>query len=116
LQKIEAMINFQFTHFTKYPAVIMLIFAETSFQYNTVLSKAVRMIMEQKQKMVSQIIESGQQEGSIRNDVSATQLTTMIMGSMRLTVLRWKLSNFDFDLIDEGKELWKTIEILIKKD
>lgn len=115
LEKIKGMMDFQFSHFTKNPAVIMVIFAETSFQYDNILSKSVSEIMTQKRNMVSKIVQVGQQEGSIRDDLDADQLTTMIMGSMRFTVLRWRLADFGFDLLKEGKTLWKTIEILIKK-
>lgn len=114
-EKIRAMIDFQFKHFTKYPAVIMVIFAETSFQYDSQLSKIVSEIMIQKSKMVSNIIESGQKEGSIRPDVAPDQLATMIMGSMRFTILKWRLSNFDFNLTKEGETLWNTLELLIEK-
>ena len=115
IDKVKGMIEFQFNHFTKFPAVIMVIFAETSFQYDSVLSKAVSDIMNQKRMMVAKIIHSGQEEGNIRSDVSAEQLTTTVMGSMRFTVLRWRLSNFEFDLIKEGEILWKTIGLLIRK-
>lgn len=114
-EKVKAMMDFQFNHFSKYPAVIMVIFAETSFQYDKVLSEAVAEIMVQKKEMVTKMVKSGQADCHIRADISAEQLATMIMGSMRFTVLRWRLSNYDFDLVKEGKKLWETIDLLIKK-
>ena len=114
LMKIRAMMEFQFNHFTKNPAVIMVVFAETSFQYNNVLSLAVANILTQKTTMVNKIIKSGQAEGSIRDDIATEQLVTMIIGSMRFTLLRWRLSGFNFSLLDEGAKLWSTIELLIK--
>ena len=116
IEKVKGMIDFQFAHFTKYPAVIMVIFAETSFQYDSILSKAVSEIMIQKRKIVSKIVQSGQQEGNIRDDIEAKQLASMIMGSMRFTVLNWRLSDFNVDLLKEGRTLWTTIELLIKKN
>jgi len=115
-EKIKAMIDFQFKHFTKFPAVIMVIFSETSFQFDSQLSQTVSGIMLQKSKMVSSIIESGQQDGTIRKDIAPDQLATVIMGSMRFTILKWKLSKFNFDLIQEGETLWKTIDLLLKED
>lgn len=116
LEKINGIIDFQFNHFTKYPAVIMVIFAETSFQYDMALSQIVSEILEQKKTMVTEIIEFGQKEGDIRKDIVAEQLATTVMGSMRFTILRWRLSNFKFDLINEGKELFKTLKLLIKQN
>ncbi|MBD77344.1 MAG: TetR family transcriptional regulator [Crocinitomicaceae bacterium] len=115
LEKLEQMMKFQFNHFSNNPAVIMVIFAETSFQYDNVLSKMVVEILEQKQLLVSQIIRMGQDGGSIRKDIDATQLATLIMGSMRFTVLRWRLSDFSFDLRKKGVSLWQSTEKLIKK-
>ena len=114
-EKIKAIIDFQFNHFNKNPAVIMVIFSETSFQYDNILSKTVAEIMNQKKAMVDTIILNGQQENSIRNDIEASQLTNIIMGSMRFTILRWRLSNFEKNLIKERNKLWITIETLIKK-
>jgi len=114
LNKIKSIIDFQFNHFAKYPAVIMVIFSETSFQNDKKLSEIVKGIIDQKRFMIESIIEFGQSDGSIRKDVDFKQLTTIILGSMRLTVLNWRLSEFNFDLIDQSKELWKTIEKLIK--
>ena len=113
-EKIKRMIDFQFNHFIKYPAVIMVIFAEVSFQHNSQLSNVVSEIMDQKSQMVTNIIEGGQKDGSIRKDVNSKQLTNIIMGSMRFTILKWRLSNFDFNLKKEGDKLWKTIETLIQ--
>ena len=61
------------------------------------------------------IIESGQKNNSIRNDISAQQLCVLIMGSMRLTVLRWRLSNFSFNLVKEGNTLQQTLKLLLIK-
>jgi AcrR family transcriptional regulator len=115
LVKIESIIKFQFNHFQKNPAVIMVIFSETSFQYNSILSDVVAKIMKQKNKMLVGIIDEGKKKGEIRADISSEQLATIIMGSMRLTVLKWKLTNFNSDLTKEGEILWSTINKLIKK-
>ncbi|PHS66778.1 MAG: TetR family transcriptional regulator [Flavobacterium sp.] len=116
LDKINKMIDFQFDHFTKFPSVVMVIFSETSFQYDNTLSKVVSDIIAQKRVMVSKIITSGQDEGSIRNDIGAEQLTTVVLGSMRLTVLEWRLSNYNFSLTKKGLILCRSIEILLKKE
>lgn len=115
LTKLNTIIEFQFKHFTENPAIIMVIFSETSFQYNSVLSGVVSKIMAQKEKMLTEIITKGQEDGELRKDIKAQQLATILMGSMRLTVLRWRLSNFEFDLEKEGVVLWSTIELIMKK-
>lgn len=108
IQKLETIMDFQFNTFSNNPAIVMVIFAETSFQYEKVLSEAVLKILTQKKKMIEEIIVFGQKDGSVRNDVNASYLASTFMGSMRFTILRWRLSNYNFNLIEEGVSLWSS--------
>ena len=113
VEKLKTIMDFQFNHFKENPSIITIIFSESSFQY--FVAEVIRKMIKKRNQKLIQILKDGQIEGGIRNDISAKQLATIIMGSMRLTVLNWKLSNFETDLTKEGKELWQTIEKLIKK-
>lgn len=115
LQKLKEITDFKFQHIQNNPSIIMVIFSETSFQYNSILANLVARIMNQRNKKLIGIIEQGQKEGGIKDDISADKIATIIMGSMRFTVLKWKLEDFKTDLELEGRELWNTIEQLIKK-
>jgi AcrR family transcriptional regulator len=112
--KIISMLNFQFAHFSKFPAIIMVIFSETSFQYNNELSEVVLGIMERKKELVAKIIEHGQKQKAIRSDVGSSELATVIMGSMRFTVLKWRLNKYSYDIIKEGNVLKETFKTLLK--
>ena len=104
-EKLVRIMEFQFKVFSKKPAIVMVIFAETSFQYDKKLSAVVLQILTQKKKMIEEIILSGQNDGSIRKDIEAPNLAAFFMGSMRFTVLRWRLNDYNFDLEKEGKSL-----------
>lgn len=115
LEKLESFITFLFNRFVQNPAIIMIIFAETSFQNEVQLSEQVHSILKQKKMVFEQVILAGQDDGSIRDDISNKQLATIYMGSLRLTVLRWRLSDMGFDLMKEGEILWSTLsKIFIK--
>ena len=111
---IEEILKFKFAHIEKNPALVMVIFSETSFQYNSVLSKVVRKILEQRTKKIITLIEIGQQEGSIRQDIDAVQLATIVLGCIRTTILSWKLAGFKTDLKSDGEKIWETLKILLK--
>jgi AcrR family transcriptional regulator len=115
LEKVHQLIKYQFNMFTSNPAVIMVIFAETSFQYDKKLSKTVSKLLQQKKQLVINILNEGVRDGSVRNDTDVEQLTSIILGSMRFNVLQWRLSNFDFDMNLKGAELWKTLNLLLRK-
>ncbi|MEJ6736733.1 MAG: TetR/AcrR family transcriptional regulator [Flavobacteriales bacterium] len=112
--KIQRLMEFQFNHFSKNPAVVMVIFSETSFQYDEQLSKVVLSILTQKKTLLENIIQLGQKDKSIRADFEPSQLADIIMGSMRFTILRWRLNNFDFNLTKEGDKLWETTRKILK--
>ena len=115
LVKFQKILKFKFGHIKKNPALVMIIFSETSFQYSSILSSVVSKIMEQRSKKIIKLLEEGQKNNEIRNDVEAEQLATIIMGGIRKTILSWKLGGFKSDLSLEGEKLWITINKLIKK-
>ncbi|MBT5859400.1 MAG: TetR/AcrR family transcriptional regulator [Flavobacteriales bacterium] len=115
LNKFEKILEYKFTHIEKNPSLVMVIFSETSFQYCSVLSKVVAKIMDQRSKSIISLIKEGQEKGEIRTDLSSEQLATIMMGGIRKTILDWKLSGFETDLKLKGKNLWKTLELLLKK-
>lgn len=116
LEKLEKIFEFKFSHIEKNPALIMVIFSETSFQYCSVLSKIVQKILQQRTKKINELIELGQKEGTIRTDLNSEQLSTIILGGIRDTVLSWKLSGFKTDLKEDGRKLWATFAILLNKN
>ncbi len=115
IDKLGQLIRFQFGHFKKNPAIVMVIFSETSFQNNKVLSKTVLEIMKQKKILIESIIEFGQKDGSIVSSVDPDQLAIVVMGSMRLNLLHWRLTDFAQDLDEIRADLWKTLKVLLTK-
>jgi hypothetical protein len=67
----------------------------------------------QKQNLMEAIVVGGQADGSIRPDVDSAQLTTLVMGSMRMNVLKWRLSGFQTDLVAEGNNLKALLKSLL---
>ena len=114
LAKFEEILKFKFAHIEKNPALVMVIFSETSFQYSSILSKVVRKILEERTKKIITLIEIGQKEGSIRKDINAVQLSTIVLGGIRTTILSWKFSGFKTNLKSDGEKLCKTLKILLK--
>jgi len=116
LEKLEQIMKFQFGHFSENPAIVMVIFSETSFQYEKKLSDVVLKILNDKKERIGMISKSGQKDGSIRKDIDGDDLASLFMGGMRFTILRWRLNDYKYNLVEEGKHLWTTFELLIKKN
>ncbi len=113
LDRLRALVSFQFEYFQRYPALVLVIFSETSLRHNEVLSVTVLELLQNKRKLIESMLCAGQTDGSIRKDLPETQLAVIIMGSLRLTILHWRLSDFKDDLTRLGEELWKTLYTLL---
>ncbi|MBS3742380.1 MAG: TetR/AcrR family transcriptional regulator [Candidatus Cloacimonetes bacterium] len=115
LEKLQTMFEKAIRNFKHKPALAAVIFAEEIFQNDNRLSKKVYKIMHQNQSMIQNIIHAGQLSHTIRTDISDKQLTLIITGTLRLIVTKWRLSDFSYDLENEGKQMWQSIKKLLVK-
>ncbi len=115
LAKLQSLFQKRFAQFNANPAIAAVIFSEEIFQNDKQLSEEVFQIMQESQEVIRRVIESGQQAGQMRTDISAKQLSLLITGALRLIVTQWRLSGFAFDLQKEGNKLWKSIKQIITK-
>lgn len=101
LEQIESIFTRNVHYFSKKPAVTAVIFSESIFQNDTSLSQEVFKLLEMHEKALNCIIERGQKRDEIRNDISEKELIRIIIGSIRYTVTKWRLSGYRFDLNKE---------------
>jgi TetR/AcrR family transcriptional regulator, fatty acid metabolism regulator protein len=66
-------------------------------------------------KGVCETIREGQKLGSIMSELKPEAVTSMFIGTINFTVIRWTLNNFQLDMEAEGKVLWETIMKSIEK-
>lgn len=115
-QLLEDIFNSQLKTFVKRPSVVSVIFSESIFQFNTELAATVASMMELMQSHIEGIVKKGQTNGSFKKTVGVSTTTTIIMGGMRITVLKWKLSGHKSDLIKDGNKVLNGILKLIEKN
>jgi len=101
LEQIEAVFTRNIHYFSKKPAVTAVIFSESIFQSDTLLSKEVFKLLEMHEKALNCIIDRGQAHHEIRKDIQKKELIRVIIGSIRYTVTKWRLSGYSFDLKKE---------------
>ncbi|WP_214649468.1 TetR/AcrR family transcriptional regulator [Sphingobacterium mizutaii] len=106
--------NFQFKTFTERPAVVSVIFAENIFHFDEGLSIKVAQILDLMQGYVEQNILNGQSKGDFNAEIQSSTLATILLGGIRLTVLKWKLSGNKTDLIKDGRAVVNGVLKMIK--
>jgi hypothetical protein len=105
----------QLKTFAKKPAIVSVIFSEGIFQFNRELRQKVSEMMELMQAEIDTLIKRGQKEGSFRDFVSASTISTIIMGSMRMAVMKWKISGQKSDLVKEGTKVLNGVLKMVEK-
>lgn len=105
----------QLNTFVKKPAIVSVIFSEGIFQFNKELSNKVSSMMSLMQKNIAELIVRGQNEGVYAKLLGADTITTIIMGSMRMVVLKWKLSGNKSHLVADGTNVLNGLIKMIEK-
>jgi len=112
-EKIESIFLTHCKQFAENPPLATVIFSEEMFINEKVLAEKVFAIMKLHKNAIFEFIKKGQKSGEIRRDIPTEQLAFIILGALRLTVTRWRLSKFSFDIKKEGRRMWNTIKKLI---
>ncbi len=114
--KLRIIFKSQLQAFTRKPAIISVLFAESIFHFDEGLSKKVEEIMEMMQGYVSSNIKEGKGDGQYNKLIGTSTLTTIIIGGMRMAVLKWKLSGHKSNLVKDGKAVLEGILKMIERN
>lgn len=112
--ELRAVFNSQLQTFSNNPAIVSVIFAENIFHFNKILSAKVIEIMELMQGYVLENITAGQGCGQYKETINAKTLTTIITGSMRMAVLKWKLTGHKSNLVKDGSNVLEGVLKMIE--
>ena len=105
----------QLNTFVQKPAIVSVIFSEGIFQFNKELSDKVSTMMALMQKNINALIVRGQKDAVYQKLLGADTITTIIMGSMRMVVLKWKLSGNKSNLVNDGKNVLNGLLKMLEK-
>jgi AcrR family transcriptional regulator len=116
LEKIENFFDGLMDEFSKSPSLAKVIFSEEIFQNDRRLSEKVLSIMKGHHRKILEIIKDGQNRSEVRKDIDEKYVAMIIIGTFRLLITRWRLANFDFNLKEEGREVFRSIKKIIEKE
>jgi hypothetical protein len=114
VEKLKAVFNNQFGYFEKHPHFLVAVFSEGLLEESKKINAAIMLLMATKRKHLLPIIKQGQHEGIIETSASAEDILHIIMGSFRLHMLQWRITDFSFDVKKKGNKLMESILTLIK--
>jgi AcrR family transcriptional regulator len=93
-------------------ALATVLFAEDLFRSDPALAAKIHGVMHDHRRLLLRAIRLGQRQGLLP-PLPPAHLFTVIMGSLRLLVLRWLVGGCGFDLPQAGEKLWRSLETLL---
>lgn len=115
VEKLQSIFNSQFGYFSQNPHFIIAILSEGLFDETEKIHASVLKIISFKLQLIAETIEQGKASSQITDTIPTLDLVYILIGTFRLTMLRWKLSKFEFDLNLEGNRLMQTNLNLFKR-
>ena len=114
-EKLKAIFQSQFHYFSHHPHFIIAILSEGLFDETEKINRSILKIIAYKTNLISNIIEEGKQIKELNNEISTPEMVHIILGSFRLMMLKWKISKFEIDLVQQGNAIMTTAIKLITK-
>ncbi|SMD46020.1 transcriptional regulator, TetR family [Aquiflexum balticum DSM 16537] len=114
-ENLIALFESQFSFFSKNPHYVVAVFSDGLMEGSDKINQAILQLMQVKMKYLMPIVMQGQQKGTFTQAITNEELVHIIMGSFRLQMFKWKISNFKFDINRQGRNMLEALLTLIKQ-
>ena len=114
-ENFKAVFTSQFNYFKKNPHFVVAVLSDGLLDESEEIKTIILQLMQNKMQLLSQILEQGKQTNEFNTEISTEDLLPIILGSFRFQMLKWKLSNFQYDITTEGNKTIDNLLALIQK-
>jgi AcrR family transcriptional regulator len=113
-ENLVALFESQFSFFAKNPHYVVAVFSDGLMEESDKINQAILQLMQVKMKYLMPIVMQGQQKDMFSQAITTEEMVHIIMGSFRLQMYKWKISNFKFDSNRQGKNMIEALLTLMK--
>ncbi|MGM0946713.1 MAG: TetR/AcrR family transcriptional regulator [Bacteroidota bacterium] len=113
--KFRSVFANQFQFFSKHPHFVVAVFSEGLLEESQRINQVISQLMQVKMKYLKLAISSGQESGVFSKEISLEDMIHHVMGSFRLLMFKWRISNFQFDLQERGESIVDSLLVLMKR-
>jgi AcrR family transcriptional regulator len=101
--------------FSEKSGLVAVLFPEEMGGTRREVRASVLKAMAENRERLTTLMAGGVAAGLLRSDVSPERLAFFLMGSLRLSVTLWRLSERETDLVQEVDAMWRDLERLIRQ-
>lgn len=113
-EQFKALFQEQFRYFKANPHYVVAVFSDGLFEESIRINEGISKIMVVKRSILLPIIKSGQASGVFTSAISSEDMTQIVIGTFRLQMYKWRLANFEFDVVENGTKRIESILKIIK--
>lgn len=113
-ENLKNVFNSQFIFFNENKHYLVAILSEGLLDESEIVFNEMMKIIQFKTSIITKIVEQGKESGELKNDIETDEMVHILVSSFRLMMLKWKFSQFNFDIISKGNHIIHTIYKLIK--
>jgi len=114
-EKYLALFKSQFQFFKTNPHFIVIVLSDGLMDNSEDIKNSIKKLIETNFGALKRIMIEGQESNLFNQEMEAESLVHFSMGSFRLQMLQWKLSNFSFDIETQGLKTMTNLLTLLKK-
>lgn len=107
-ERIIHFILFHYEFLEKNPEMTSVLFSDEIFDHNPVLEKKFNEMIGQRWDILNVLIDN-LKAGGVGIDQDTEDLSLILLGLLRMTVLQWKRSGFNYSLKERGKRVIDTL-------
>jgi len=115
-ENLRAMFQEQFNFFSRNPHFVVAVFSDGLMEESRRINDAILQLMATMMKHMLPVIIRGQKEGVFTSAIEYEDILHIVMGTFKLQMFKWRLFNFEFDLIQTGNKMIDSVLILIKSN
>lgn len=112
--KLTAVFNSQFQFFAQHPHFVVAVLSEGLFDESEKINQAIIQLVNYKTQLIAGLFEEGKQQKEFNIELATPDMVHITVGCFRMMMLKWKFSQFQIDLIQQGNAIMATNFNLMK--
>jgi AcrR family transcriptional regulator len=113
-ENFRAMFQEQFEFFSNNPHYVVAVFSDGLMDESLRINEAIMKLLAVKMKYLFPLISDGQEKNIFTKAISTEELVSIVMGTFKLQMYKWRLFSFEFDLKESGCKMIDSLLTLIK--
>ena len=113
-EKLKSLFRSQINYFKANPHFVVAVFSDGLLEESQQINESIKKLMGTKINHLMPIIIEGQKNGLFTTNVISEELVNIVMGTFRMLLYRWRVDNFQSDIVLNGEKMINSILSIIK--